>query len=96
LGNSPGSPLAKVGLGVTLPFRPMKLHDLGPAVPLLIALGFQGWVTYRVWRTRVFERAQKMNQAKLIWLLPVLGAIMVFSVLHQEERAERDGPQLRL
>jgi hypothetical protein len=26
----------------------------------------------------------------------VLGAVMVFSVLHQEERAERDGPQLRL
>jgi len=49
-----------------------------------------------VWRTRVFERSQKLNQAKLIWLLPVLGAIMVFSVLHQEERADRDGPQLRL
>ena len=25
-----------------------------------------------------------------------LGAVMVFSVLHQEERADRDGPQLRL
>jgi hypothetical protein len=37
-----------------------------------------------------------MNQAKLIWLLPVLGAVMVFSVLHQEERAEQNGPQLRL
>jgi hypothetical protein len=75
---------------------PMKLHDLGPALPLVIALAFQGWVTYRVWRSRVFERAQKFNQAKLIWLLPVLGAIMVFSVLSQEERAEREGPQLRL
>jgi hypothetical protein len=74
----------------------MKLHDLGPAVPLLIALGFQAWVTYRVFRSRVFERGQKLNQAKLIWLLPVLGAIMVFSVLAQEERAEREGPQLRL
>ena len=74
----------------------MKLHDLGPAFPLVLALAFQGWVTYRVWRSRVFERAQKLNQAKLIWLLPVLGAIMVFSVLTQEERAEREGPQLRL
>ena len=55
----------------------MKMHDLGPAIPLVIALAFQGWVTYRVWRSRVFERAQKFNQAKLIWLLPVLGAIMV-------------------
>ena len=74
----------------------MVSHDYAAAIPLAIALGFQGWVTYRVWRTRVFERAQKFNQAKLIWLLPVLGAVMVFSVLHQEERAERDGPQLRL
>ena len=74
----------------------MRLHDVGPAIPLLIALAFQGWVTYRVARSRVFERAQKLNQAKLIWLLPVLGAIMVFSVLHQEEGAEREGPQLRL
>ncbi|MDF3072047.1 MAG: hypothetical protein K0R38_7648, partial [Polyangiaceae bacterium] len=24
------------------------------------------------------------------------GAVMVFSVLHQEERAEQNGPQLRL
>lgn len=74
----------------------MKPHDLGPVIPLSIAVAFQVWVTYRVWRSRVFERAQKFNQAKLIWLLPVLGAVMVFSVLHQEERAERDGPQLRL
>lgn len=74
----------------------MTLHDFGPAIPIFLALAFQGWVTYRVVRTRVFERSQKMNQAKLIWLLPVLGAIMVFSVLHQEERADRDGPQLRL
>lgn len=74
----------------------MLNSGFGPAIPLLLALSFQGWVTYRVARTRVFERAQKLNQAKLIWLLPVLGAVMVFSVLHQEERAERDGPQLRL
>ena len=74
----------------------MRLHDFGPALLLFVVLVFQGFVTYRVFRSRVFERVQKLNQAKLIWLLPVLGAIMVFSVLHQEERAEREGPQLRL
>lgn len=74
----------------------MELHGYGPVIPLALGLAFQGWVTFRVIRTRVFERAQKLNQAKLIWFLPVLGAVMVFSVLHQEERAERDGPQLRL
>jgi tellurite resistance protein TehA-like permease len=74
----------------------MQLREVGPALPLALALGFQVWVTYRVWRSRVFERAQKVNQSKLIWLLPVLGAVMVISVLSQEERADRNGPQLRL
>jgi hypothetical protein len=53
---------------------------------VFVALAFQGFVTYRVWRSRVFERGQKLAQSKLIWLLPVLGAVMVFSVLHGEER----------
>jgi tellurite resistance protein TehA-like permease len=74
----------------------MDSHTLVPAAALLVALGFQAWVTYRVWRSRLFERDQKLNQAKLIWLLPVLGAVMVFSVLSSEERADKDGPQLRL
>jgi hypothetical protein len=53
---------------------------------LAAAAGFQGWVTFRVWRSRVFEKPQKLAQSKLIWLLPVLGAVMVFSVLSTEER----------
>jgi tellurite resistance protein TehA-like permease len=74
----------------------MTLHELGPALVLLAALAFQGWVTYRVFRSKAFERSQKFNQAKLIWLLPVLGAVMVISVLSSEERDHRNGPQLRL
>lgn len=58
------------------------------ALCLLLALGFQAWVTFRVWKSRIFERSHKMNQSKLIWFLPVLGAILVFSVLSAEERAE--------
>ena len=77
-------PLAKPPGGITLEFLTMSLHDLGPAIPLVIALGFQAWVTYRVARSRVFERAQKLNQAKLIWLLPVLGAVLVFSLMPDE------------
>ena len=55
---------------------------------LALALAFQAWVTFRVWKSRIFERGQKMAQSKLIWLLPVLGAVLVFSVLSSEERAE--------
>ena len=58
------------------------------ALCLLLALAFQGWVTLRVWKSRIYEKGQKVAQSKLIWLLPVLGAILVFSVLSSEERAE--------
>jgi hypothetical protein len=68
-------------------------HFLGAFVVFGI-LFFQVFVTYRVWRTAVFERAQKVAQSRLIWLLPMLGAVIVFSVLTDEERfvakAERD------
>jgi len=66
---------------------------------LLVAIGlaFQVWVTVRVFRSRLYEPSQKANQAKLIWLLPVLGAIIAFSVLTSEEQAERrsDDRELR-
>lgn len=56
---------------------------------LLAAVAFQVWLTVRVFRSNLFERDQKMNQAKLIWLLPVIGAAIVFSVLIQEDEALR-------
>jgi len=61
------------------------------------AFAFQVWVTVRVFRSRLYETSQKSAQAKLIWLLPVLGAIIAFSVLSSEEQAERraNDPQLR-
>lgn len=56
---------------------------------LLLLLGFQVWVTYRVWRAPFYERSHKLAQLKLIWLLPALGAVFAFSVLTDEEQAER-------
>jgi cytochrome c-type biogenesis protein CcmH/NrfF len=59
------------------------------ALLIIGAVLFQVWVTVRVWRSRLYEPSQKSAQAKLIWLLPVLGAIIAFSVLTSEEQAER-------
>lgn len=56
---------------------------------LLAAFAFQIWVTLRLRRTPIYDRAQKQAQAKLIWLLPVVGAAIVFSVLVSEEAYER-------
>lgn len=54
-----------------------------------LAMAFQLWVTVRVYRSRLYEPSQKSAQAKLIWLLPVLGAVIAFSVLTGEEQRER-------
>jgi hypothetical protein len=56
---------------------------------LLGVVAFQTWLTARVWRSNLYEREQKLWQLKLIWLLPVLGAAIVFSVLSQEDEAAR-------
>jgi hypothetical protein len=53
------------------------------------ALAFQIFVTLRVQRTKLFDPSQIRNQTKLIWLLPVVGAAIVFSVLMSEEQDER-------
>jgi hypothetical protein len=60
------------------------------ALTLLIAtFAFQLWVTLRLRRSQIFDRAQKTAQAKLIWLIPVVGAAIVFSVLMSEEQYDR-------
>jgi hypothetical protein len=57
---------------------------------VLVALvGFQVWVTLKVWRAPFYEKSHKWAQSKLIWLLPALGAVFAFSVLNDEEQAER-------
>jgi len=64
-------------------------------VGLFIIIGvvaFQIRTTLRVFRSRLFDRPQKMAQAKLIWLLPVIGACLVASVLEDEDRRDRGSP----
>jgi len=61
---------------------------LGVAV-VVLAIGFQVYVTYRIWRCRSFEKVQKVAQSRLVWFLPVIGAAIVFTVLVDEERMVR-------
>ena len=61
---------------------------IGSAV--LAVLVFQGWLTRRVFKSNLYERKQKIWQAQLIWLLPIIGAGPVFTNLHQDAMAERD------
>jgi hypothetical protein len=69
----------------------MAMHrgSLFGIILLVATVLFQIFVTFRVTRTSLYDRAQKGAQTKLIWLLPLVGAAIVFSVLVSEEAHER-------
>lgn len=68
----------------------MYLFEILVAAAILALLGFQAWLTHRVFQSKLYERKQKIAQAQLIWLLPIIGAGLVFSVLQDDAKAERD------
>lgn len=51
---------------------------------VVAAVALQTFLTVRVWRAQSYDREQKVAQTKLIWLLPVLGAVLVFSLMPDE------------
>lgn len=45
---------------------------------------FQAWLTVQVFRSGLYDRRQKILQAQLIWLLPILGSGLVFTMLRDD------------
>lgn len=68
----------------------MYLFEIVVGLVLAAVVGFQAWLTHRVWKSKLYERKQKIMQSQLIWLVPIIGAGLVFSVLHDDAKAERD------
>jgi hypothetical protein len=68
-----------------------RAHVIGGLI-LLVILGFQARTTMQVWRSKLFDKAQKAAQTQLIWLLPLIGAVLVHSVLEDENRREKGPP----
>jgi hypothetical protein len=62
------------------------------AIVILLVVLFQLRVTTRVWRSQAFDRPQKMAQSKLIWLMPLIGAALVASVLEEEDERGKGPP----
>lgn len=60
---------------------------------ILAIVGFQIWLTRRVWRSSMFDRSQKVNQSKVIWLLPIVGAALVFALMPPDDD-ERQPPTI--
>ncbi len=65
------------------------MFEIVLALVAVTVLAFQAWLTRRVFRSQLYERKQKIWQAQLIWLLPILGAGLVFTILQEDLQAER-------
>ena len=70
----------------------MGFFEVAVGVAILGIVAFQTWLTVRVFRSKMFERRQKVLQAQLIWLVPIVGAGLVFSILQEESPNERKPP----
>ena len=68
----------------------MSAFEVVLGLLVLAIVGFQLHLTVRVFRSRMYERKQKIWQAQLIWLLPIVGAGLVFSILQEDEKSHRD------
>jgi hypothetical protein len=70
----------------------LQRADYVGALILLSIVAFQARTSFRVWKSTLFDRPQKSAQMKLIWLLPLIGAVLVSSVLEDEDRREKGSP----
>jgi hypothetical protein len=68
----------------------MSAFEIVLALALAAVVVFQAWLTRRVWKSHLYERKQKIWQAQLIWLLPILGAGLVFTILQEDRKAEQE------
>jgi len=73
----------------------MGFLEVAIGLVLSCVILFQAWLTVRVFRSKMFERRQKVLQAQLIWLLPIIGAGLVFSILQEESANERPTSHLK-
>lgn len=71
----------------------MGIFEIVVGVVILAILAFQVYLTVRVFRSRMYERKQKVWQAQLIWLVPIIGAGLVFTILQEDDRAEQEAQQ---
>jgi len=62
----------------------MESFEIFLVVVLVAVAVFQGWLTVQVFKSGLYDRRQKVLQAQLIWLLPILGSGLVFTMLRDD------------
>ena len=73
----------------------MSPFEIVVGVVLAAVVVFQAWLTRRVWKSNLYEHKQKVWQSQLIWLLPIIGAGLVFTILQEDRKAEQQATQLK-
>ena len=53
---------------------------IGLIFVLTALLGLQSMATLRVWRSEDYDREHKAAQTRLIWMVPLIGAVVVLLV----------------
>jgi hypothetical protein len=62
----------------------MDAFEIFLVVLAVVVAAFQGWLTVQVFKSALYDRRQKVLQAQLIWLLPILGSGLVFTMLQDD------------
>jgi hypothetical protein len=62
----------------------MESFEIFLVVVFAVVAVFQGWLTVQVFKSGLYDRRQKVLQAQLIWLLPILGSGLVFTMLRDD------------
>ncbi|HEY4120548.1 MAG TPA: hypothetical protein VGM56_21940 [Byssovorax sp.] len=70
----------------------MSGFEIFVLVLAVAVVGFQIWLTARVFKSGLYDKKQKVWQTQIIWLIPVIGAGLVFSILQEDARAQRPSP----
>jgi uncharacterized membrane protein YeaQ/YmgE (transglycosylase-associated protein family) len=68
----------------------VELSDIVGLILVVLGLGaLQGTATLRVWRTDLYAREQKVAQTRLIWFIPLVGAVLVLMILRESKHEWR-------
>lgn len=71
--------------------------EIAALVLLLAIVSLQAFATLRLRKSPSCSAEQKRVQTSLVWLVPVLGAVMVLSILHQDgELFEKSAKSARI
>jgi hypothetical protein len=66
----------------------VELSDIvGLVIVLGSLLGLQVLATRRVWSSDAYDRSYKVAQTRLIWLFPLVGAVLVLMVHREMDRS---------